>query len=180
MTASEQERFRVRSLTTAVYVPNFFFAVGQGAAIPMIALLALELGASPAAAGAIVALRGLGTVAFDVPAGVLVARMGERRAMVVATAVLGLIAVAISLRPTLPLYALLVVLMGCAWSVWTLARVTFATQSSPIGHRGRVMSMMGGVSRMGQFVGPLLGGLVVIPLGLAGPFMVQAALAVAR
>lgn len=41
------------------------------------------------------------------------------------------------------------------------------------------MSMMGGVARMGQFVGPLVGGLVVIPLGLAGPFIVQAVLALA-
>jgi MFS family permease len=178
--SSDQDQpFKVRSLTKSVYLPNFLFAVGQGAAIPVIALLALDLGASPALAGAIVALRGLGTLIFDIPAGVLVARVGEKRAMIIATVALAAVALGIGLRPSLPYYALLVVLMGCAWSVWTLARLSFATESSPLGHRGRVMSMMGGMARAGQFLGPLIGGLAVIPMGLAGPFVVQATLAVA-
>jgi MFS family permease len=173
------EPFRVRSLTASVYLPNLLFAIGQGAALPVIALLALDLGASPAVAGAIVALRGIGTLLFDVPSGFLVARFGERRSMILATAVLGIIALAIGLRPSLPVYAGLILLMGCAWSVWALARLTFVTEAAPLRHRGRVMSMMGGTMRVGQFIGPLLGGLAVVPLGLAGPFFIQAGLAVA-
>lgn len=178
-TPNGERPFQVRSLTTSVYVPNFLFAIGQGAAIPVIALLALDLGASPALAGAIVALRGIGTMVFDVPAGVLVARFGERRAMVMATALLGLIAFAIGLKPSLLVYAILILLMGCAWSVWLLARLTYTAEASPLGHRGRVMSMLGGVNRTGQFIGPLIGGLAVIPFELAGPFFVQAVLAIA-
>jgi MFS family permease len=173
------EPFRVRSLTASVYVPNLLFAIGQGAALPVIALLALDLGASPAMAGAIVALRGIGTLIFDVPSGILVARFGDRRAMTGATAALGVIAVAVGLRPSLPVYAGLILIMGCVWSVWALARLSYATESAPLRHRGRVMSMMGGTMRIGHFVGPLIGGLAVVPLGLAGPFFVQAALAVA-
>jgi MFS family permease len=173
------EPFRVRSLTASVYLPNLLFAIGQGAAIPVIALLALDLGATPAVAGAIVALRGIGTLLFDVPSGVLVARFGERRAMTMATILLGVTALAIGLRPSLPVYAVLIFLIGCAWSVWALARLTYVTESAPPRHRGRVMSMMGGTMRIGQFIGPLVGGLAVVPLGLAGPFFIQAALAVA-
>ncbi len=171
--------FRVRSLTISVYLPQFLFAIGQGAVIPIIALLALELGASHALAGAIVALYGVGTMLFDVPSGILVARMGERKAMVIATGALAIIAVGIGLRPGLLAYSLLILLMGCAWSVWSLARITYATEVSPPQHRGRVMSMMGGVNRTGQFIGPLLGGLVIIPFGLSGPFFLQAVLGVA-
>jgi len=175
----DAEPFKVRSLTTSVYLPNFLFSIGQGAAIPVIALLALELGASPAVAGAIVALHGIGTLAFDVPSGVLVARFGERRAMLMATGVLGLIAIGVAMKPPLAVYAVLVFFMGCAWSVWALARLSFAAESAPPRHRGRVMSMMGGTVRIGQFIGPLIGGALVIPLGLAGPFLLQACLAVA-
>lgn len=170
--------FRVRSLAVPVYIPNLLFAVGQGAVIPVIALLALELGASPAVAGGVVALRAIGTLVFDVPAGMLVARLGERRSMMVSTAVLAVIAFGIGLRPSLPGYAILVFLMGGSWAVWLIARLAFATEASPAGHRGRVMSMMGGVQRMGHLAGPLLSGAVVVPLGLAGPFFVQAAMAV--
>jgi len=173
------EQFRIRSLTSSVYLPNLLFAIGQGAAVPVIALLALDLGASPAMAGAVVALRGIGTMLFDVPAGILVARYGDRRAMTAATIALAGIAFAVGLRPSLPLYAGLILVMGCAWSVWALARLSFATEAAPLRHRGRVMSLMGGTMRIGQFIGPLLGGLAVVPLGLPGPFFIQAALAVA-
>jgi MFS family permease len=175
---SAGQPFRVRSLTVSVYLPNLLFSIGQGAAIPIVALLALDLGASPALAGAIVALRGIGTMVFDIPSGLLVARMGERKAMVLATAALALTAFGIALRPGLPVYGALVFLMGCAWSVWSLARLTYATEATPPRHRGRVMSMMGGVTRTGQFIGPVLGGLVIIPLGLPGAFFLQAGLAV--
>ena len=175
----EQGEFRIRSLTNSVYLPSLLFAIGQGATIPIIALVALELGASAAMAGAIVALRGIGTLAFDVPAGILVARIGERRAMVLATMSLVLVAVGIALRPSLVVYSILVFLLGCAWSVWALARLTYVTEATPLRLRGRVMSIMGGTMRMGQFIGPLIGGFVIISWGLAGPFVVQAVFAAA-
>ncbi len=173
------EPFRVSSLTRSVYIPNLLFAIGQGAAIPVIALVALDLGASPALAGAIVALRGIGTLVFDVPSGLLVARIGERWSMLIATISLSLAAVGIALGPSLIVYAILVFVLGCAWSIWALARLAYATEAAPLRHRGRVMSMMGGTMRIGQFIGPLIGGIVVIPLGLAGPFIAQAIFAVA-
>ena len=173
------KQFRVASLTRTVYLPGILFAIGQGAATPVIALVALDLGASPAMAGAIVALRGIGTLFFDLPAGQLVARVGERWAMLIATAGLGLVALGIGLGPSLPVFAVLVFLMGGAWSIWALARLAYATEATPLPHRGRVMSMVGGTMRIGQFIGPLIGGLLIIPFGLVAPFFMQAALAVA-
>lgn len=171
--------FRVRSLTTTLYLPNFLFAVGKGVAVPIIALLALELGASPALAGIVVALRGAGTMAFDIPAGILVSRFGERRAMAVAGLVLSAISIGIWMRPPLWLYAALITLMGCTWSVWHIARIAYATGSSAVQHRGRVMSVLGGFTRIGLLVGPLLGSLFIARGGLTEPFLVLAVLAAA-
>ncbi|HJR91924.1 MAG TPA: MFS transporter, partial [Acidimicrobiia bacterium] len=96
MKAARGGEFRVSLLSRSVYLPAALFSVGQGAAIPVIALVALDLGASPAVAGVMVALRGVGTMAFDVPAGALVARFGEQRSMVGASTALAAIALAIA------------------------------------------------------------------------------------
>ena len=139
----------------------------------------LELGASTAMAGAIVALRGIGSLLFDVPSGMLVAAFGERRTMAVGAVLLGVVALGVAMKPPLPVYCGLVLLMGVAWSIWSLARLNYATDASPNRHRGRVMSTMGGSGRVGQLLGPILGGLLTVQLGLSGPFFLQATLAIA-
>lgn len=174
MTSVEGEPFRIRSLTTAIFLPNFLFAIGRGAAVPVIALLALDLGASPAVAGAVVAARGLGTLAFDVPAGILVSHLGEKRAMILAAVGLSIVSVGIWLRPSLWLYAVLIGLLGATWSVWHIARIAFASGSSTLRHRGRVMAMVGGSTRVGLLIGPLLGSLVIVDRGLSTIFLVVA------
>ncbi len=171
-------KFLVRSLAVSVYIPNLLYAIGQGAVVPVIALLALDLGATPAIAGVIVALKGLGTALFDAPAGVLVARIGERNAMVAATVTLALAAGAIAAGPNIWVYGGLVIVLGAGSAVWTLARIAYAMEASPTGHRGRVMSTMGGFTRIGLTIGPFLGAAATLVVGLAGPFIVQAVLGV--
>ena len=171
--------FRIGSLIASVYLPTFLFAVGQGAAIPILPLFALEMGLSVPMAGALVAVRAIGHVAFDVPAGFLVARIGERRAMILGSVLLALAAIGIGLRPPTFLLAILVALMGGAWAIWILARLSYAAEVAPIDKRGRVMSILGGSSRVGNFIGPLLGGLAVAVFGLAAAFYLQALFAIA-
>jgi len=170
--------FRVRSLTGAVYVPSLLFAIGQGAAIPMLPLLALDLGLSVPLAGAIVAARAFGTLLFDVPAGVLVARLGEKPTMLIGTGLLVGAAIGVGAGPSTWMLAVLVVVMGAASSIWHLARLTYAAEVTPPAHRGRVMSMLGGLGRIGSVLGPLAGGAAVEFLGLAAAFYLQAAFAV--
>ena len=170
--------FRIRSLIPSVYLPTFLFAVGQGAVLPILPLFARELGASVALAGFLVALRGIGTMVFDIPAGVMVTRFGERGAMLLATIVLALVAVGSALAPNAWVLAPLVFVMGCTWAVWMLARLSYATEVSPLEQRGRVLSLIGGTNRIGNFVGPFLGAAASLPPGPEGAFYPQAPLAV--
>jgi len=75
---AEQPPFKLTSLTLSVYLPTFFFSIGQGAVLPIIPLFAKDLGGSVAAAGVVVAMRGIGTMAFDIPSGVAVSRFGDK------------------------------------------------------------------------------------------------------
>jgi MFS family permease len=176
--SSPADQFRIRSLALPVYLPTFLFAVGQGAAIPMLPLLALDMGLSVPMAGLLVALRSVGTLLFDIPAGMVVSRFGERKAMMFGAGLLSVVAIGVGTRPPVALLIVLVMLMGAAWSIWVLARLAYATEVAPIHHRGRVMSLMGGSTRIGHFLGPLLGGLAVGLWGLTSAFFVQAFVAI--
>ncbi len=168
-----------RELFLPVYLPTFLFAVGQGAVLPVIALFARELGASVAVAGLIVALRGIGTMAFDIPAGMLVSRFGERNAMVIATFALAITALGASLSPSIAVYGVLIFVMGCGWSVWLLGRLSYVTDAVPGHQRGRALSLLGGSNRIGNFAGPFIGGFAAISFGLEAAFVIQAVLAIA-
>jgi MFS family permease len=163
----------IRSLTATVYLPTFLFAVGQGAVIPIVALAARDVGASVPVAGLIVALRGIGTMLFDVPAGQLVGRLGERKAMVVGT---GLLLVSLGgavVATSPPIFGAFMFIMGWGWSMWLLARLTYVSEVMPIQLRGRALSTLGGVNRIGNFVGPFLGALAITQMGIDGAYYVH-------
>jgi MFS family permease len=169
----------IRSLGATVYVPAFLFAVGQGAVIPIVALAARDIGASVAIAGVMVALRGIGTMVFDVPAGHLVTRLGERRAMSVGTGILLVSLLGCVLSPSPLPFGFFMFLMGCGWAVWLLARLTYVSEVMPFHLRGRALSTLGGVNRVGNFAGPFLGAAAITLVGIDGAFHVHIALALA-
>ena len=167
----------LRSLVPTVYAPSFAFAVGQGAVIPIVALTARDVGASASVAALAVALRGVGTLCFDVPSGWLIARFGERRAMVIGTAILigALIGCIASTTPWM--FAVSMFLMGNGWSVWLTARLTYVSEVMPRHMRARALSLLGGVQRIGNFVGPFVGAIVIVGNRTAPVYVVHIVLA---
>lgn len=173
----DNERFDLRTLAVSVFLPNSLMAIGQGATAPMIALVAIDLGASVAAAGVIVGLFGFGAFAGSVPGGLLASRLGDRGLMVIASSMMGVATLCVLLRPSLVVFGVLVSLMGAATSMFGVGRLAYTAELTPIQRRGRVMSTVGGTNRIGLFLGPILGALVTGPLGITGPFSIHATLA---
>lgn len=169
----------LRSLIIPVYLPSVLFAVGQGAVMPIVALVADDMGASAAVAGLAVVARSVGIMVFDIPAGQLVARVGERAAMLAATVLLTVALVGSVVATSPAVFVGLMFVVGCAWSVWMLARLTYVTESVPAALRGRALSTLGGCQRIGAFVGPFVAAGVIGWLGLAGAFYVHIVTAVA-
>lgn len=165
------------SLPPTVYLPAFLFATGLGAVIPQIALTARSFGASLTIAGLAVALRALGTMAFDVPSGAIVARFGQRKALLTATALLVVSLLGCVMSESVWAFALWIFVLGCGWSVWLLARLTYISDVMPSHRRGRALSTMGGAQRIGMFVGPFVGAGAVAHLGFDGAYLVHLLLA---
>lgn len=163
----------IRSLGLPVYLPTLLFAIGQGAVVPIVALAARDLGASVALAGFIAALRGIGILAFDVPAGWLVQRFGERRAMTAGTIIVAVSLLGSAWGQSPATFAAFTFLMGCGWSVWLLARLTYVTDVMPVEMRGRALSTLGGINRIGNFVGPFVAVLAIKLMDLEGAYAVH-------
>lgn len=168
----------LRSVGTAVYLPSLLFGIGQGAVVPLVALSATARGASVGLAAVAVAAMGVGKLVGDVPAGALAARVGERRAMLVATvvAVGGLTLCLVA--PSIALFCAGLGLVGVSSAVWSLARQAYLTEVVPYRLRGRALSMLGGMQRVGLFVGPFLAAALTGPLGLTGGYWVHVVAAV--
>jgi MFS family permease len=168
--AGPRSRAQLRRALVAVYAPTLVFSVGTGAVAPVIALRAVDLGADLALAGLVVALLGVGQIVGDVPAGALAARVGDRRAMLVASVLSVGAFVACALATSVWVLAAGIAAAGAASSVFGLARQAYLTEVAPVHARARALSTLGGVNRIGAFVGPFLAAGIVHLTDLRGVF----------
>lgn len=147
----------IRILIASAYAPAALFETGLGAITPVVPLLAVRLGGGLGEGALIVALLGVGLILGDVPAGALAARIGDRRAMLLAALVAAVALAGCALAPSLPLLAMGVLVVGAVSAVFHLARQSFLTDVIPVAQRARALSTLGGVGRIGAFLGPFLG-----------------------
>ena len=166
------EDFSLRRIAVPAFGPSVIWSVGAGAVLPVVALSARGLGASVGLAALFVGITTVAEFAAAVPAGVLVERIGERRALVLAgLADAGACLLAL-LAPSLWVLALAVLLLGPSGSVFLLARQSYLTAAAPVAVRARAMSTLGGVTRIGLFAGPLVGAPLVARWGPQAAFAV--------
>ncbi|MBS1675507.1 MAG: MFS transporter [Actinobacteria bacterium] len=139
-----------------VYLPTLLFSIGEGAVVPLIPVIAASRGATLASAGLIASALVVGQLCGNIPAGWLVAKVGERYTMVVAGSV-ALVAVSASaLATNLALFSIAVFIAGMSAAAFGLARHAFMTTRVPLAFRARALSLLGGSFRAGMFVGPFL------------------------
>lgn len=170
--------FPLRTVVLGAFVPTFVFDVGVGAMLPVVAPTATGLGASLAVAGVVAALLPVGQILTDLPAGALADRFGDRRAMLGAGGVAAVAFATAAFAPHLLTFAAAVLALGAASAVFNLARHSYLTEITPPLRRARVLSMLGGVHRIGQFVGPFVGALVIHGGDVRGVYLLGAAAAV--
>jgi MFS family permease len=169
----------LRPIAVAAYGPTVLSSIGTGAVLPVLALTARDLGASVGTAAVIVSLLGVGMLVGDLPAGALAARFGERRALLAASVAEAVGMTAAGLAPSVMTLAAAVLALGLAGSVFGLARHAYLTDAVAPSLRARALSTLGGVHRVGIFVGPFVGALVLSWWGSIGPYAVGAVAALA-
>lgn len=134
------ERFSLWRVAVPAFGPTVLNAVGQGSVLPIVALSARELGASVGVAAFLVGVLGIGQFAGSLPAGALVVRIGERRALLLAAIVSAMAWLAAWLAGSVVVLAVALLGAGLAGAVFSLARQSYVTEVVPVELRARAFA----------------------------------------
>ena len=169
------DSFNFKKIAVPAFGPSLLFGISTGAVLPVVALTARDLGASIAMAGFIAALIGVGSLINNIPAAMLINRIGERNA-ILGAAVFTMLALLLSVfAPNLGVLAVGMTCFGMASSVFMLARQTYLVEAVPLHMRARALSTLGGTTRIGAFIGPFAGAALIHFWGLSGAYWVAIA-----
>src|SRR5699024_10443176 len=167
-----------------IYAPSLVYATGVGAIMPAIATASTRFGVSVALAASTVTLIGVGSLIANAPAAQLASRAGERTTMITAASVGtgGVILAWAMVAGWSPAnattnfsgYMLGILMVGMAAAGFNLARQSYLAVAVPLSHRARAMSLLGGMQRVGSFIGPFVGAGVQSVMGIQGAFAVGA------
>ena len=151
-------------------------AVSNQGMLLVLPLYALHISGDPAYAALVVALRGVGILLLDIPAGMIAARFGDRGVLVGGLACNAVVMLGLAIWPNPWAVAVLAVVQGGSAAAWFLGRQSYITDASPASAWGRAIAVVAGINRGGSFFGPLAGGMVAEWLGFGAAFAAGAAL----
>jgi MFS family permease len=164
------DTFSLRKIALPAFGPSFLFGLGEGAILPVIALTVRQLGGSVALAALMVTLIGIGSLVSNIPASIITTRYGERWAIVGAAVWGGLGMALCVLAANLWAFGIGIFMVGMSAAVFGLARQSYLTEAVPFHFRARALSTLGGVMRIGLFVGPFVAAALIHAMGIGGAY----------
>jgi hypothetical protein len=168
----------VRSLVLPIYLPSSASEFGVAMLVPVLPLFAIELGATDEQIGGVIAMQGLGAICAGAFVGVAVSVVGELEGLIIGNCVRALAAL-IALSTVflsdgkIWTLALARFVSGVGQSFWQISRQTYVGGRVSKWQRGRANSLLGGLSRAMNAVGPALGGVVALSFGAPSVFLAQ-------
>lgn len=167
---SPEPPFKLSSIALPAFAPSLLFGLGEGAILPVVGFSARSLGGSVAQAALMVTLIGVGSLVSNIPASIVTMRWGERWALVGASLWCALGMAICMLTGSLLAFAAGVVMVGMAASVFGLARQSYLTEAVPVHFRARALSTLGGVMRIGLFIGPFIAAAAIHRWGIPAAY----------
>jgi MFS family permease len=164
-----------RRLLLPIYVPTLLSSVSLQALLVLLPLYVLEQGAGAAFAALLIGLRGVGMLLFDLPAGIFLARLGDKPVLLAGLVAMTISTALFALSDNLWLMSAAALVSGMGFAAWMIGRQSYITDNCEIGERGRAMAAMAGIMRIGGFIGPAMGALLAQALGFGAAFIILSA-----
>ena len=165
-----------KRLVLPVYLPSLMTSVAQSATSILLPLYMLSIGHSVATASFIVAMRGIGLLLTDIPAGLIANRYGDKSSMLVGYLTMMVALILLSISNHQGVIMLAAALTGSSMSFALLGRMSYITDSVAGEERGRALALMAGLQRAGALLGPLAFGAIAKHFSYATTFAVMACL----
>ena len=166
-----------RALLLPVYLPTLLLAFAEGLLLPTLPAYARSFDVSFGMAALVLAAAGIGTMLADVPAGLILGRLGLKPTMLIGAGMNTAALFAIGLASVFPELIAYRLIAGVGTAMWGLSRHAFITETIDPRQRGRAISVFGGINRIGTFSGPAAGGFIGEWFGLTTTFYVAGSLA---
>jgi len=150
----------LRSLFLSIYVPALILRFCRGMLIPVLPIYAASFDVSVSLVGLAVGMMGIGTIAGDIPAGMLVARYGIKRTMQIGLGCIALAMLILGVADTYLLFLLFYFIAGVGMALWGIAQHGYLRNEISPHQRGKGIALLGGLGRLGSFLGPYIGGTI--------------------
>ncbi len=172
------QRMLNHPLTLPFYFPSLLSAISRGLLKLILPLYATAITESYVVIGIILAADALGTILGDVLAGMLLGRLGDKRVMQLGLLIIIGSMVTLFLVSAIPIVVLTLVIFGVGAGLYNVSRHMYLAEQVQLANRGRAISLFGGIGRVGQTVGPAIGGFLIAAFGLRVPLLVVGVFAV--
>ena len=167
-----------RPLIGALFLPNFLLSLILGIAEPVLPLYLQAAGASYALVGTVISALALGRLLASLPAVGVLTRFSMRRTMLAGLGVMAAALFLLAVTSAIPFIFASWLLAGMGMTLYELARHQFIAARVVNHNRGRSVAVIGGTFRLGNVIGPAVGGWVARQAGFQAPFFLMAGLAV--
>lgn len=173
-------RIRVRDILAireirTVVVATFVVMLGFGILSPVLPLYAKSFHVGYDSVGLLISAFAFARLLFDLVAGPLVTRFGERAVVTTGAIIVGCSSAAAALAPTFPLLVAFRAAGGAGSSIFFAGLMSYLLATAPRDRMGRVMSVFYGAFNVGIILGNPVGGVVAARFGLASPLWFYAA-----
>jgi len=165
-----------KRLILPVYIPSLISASVHTATVILLPLYLLELKYSVGTVSFVLAVRGLGILLMDIPAGLMANRFGDKPIMVLGSTTLLLAILLLGCTDSMPLILVASGLIGSSNAMNMVGRLSYLTDSCASHERGRVIAMMAGLQRVASLVGPVVFSYSAQHLEYKPTFLIMAAL----
>jgi DHA1 family multidrug resistance protein-like MFS transporter len=159
---------------TAVMLVVFIVMAGAGLVLPILPLFARSFGVGYGAVGLLVSAYGLARLVFDLVAGPIVDRFGERVTAVGGLAVIALGSAMTGIASSFGMAVVAWAAAGVGSAIALAALYTRVLRIVPTQQMARTLGIFYGTFNTGFVAGGAASGLVADRLGLAGPLLVSA------